>query len=142
MVYVKRIKSNGSPLLNKQCLTCGEADGKAYKMVLNFNDFPDYSEEKREAYYINQNIEREEKKQKERNAFFLEYNLYLKSETWMNKRTLVLKRDNYTCQSCLISQATQVHHTTYRHVYNELLFELVSVCKQCHDLITKLDRGE
>ena len=70
------------------------------------------------------------------------YEPYLNSDEWKSKRDLVLKRDSFLCQSCLTSKATQVHHTTYKHVFNEPLFELVSICKPCHDLITKLDRDK
>ena len=72
--------------------------------------------------------------------FIEKYRPYLKSKEWKDKRLLVLKRDNYVCQSCLKSKATEVHHLTYKHVFNEPLFELVSICNPCHVFITKLDR--
>lgn len=56
---------------------------------------------------------------------------YIKSDEWKNKRQLVLKRDNYTCQICG-KKAEQVHHLSYAHRENEYLFELVSLCEQCH----------
>lgn len=68
------------------------------------------------------------------------YNEYLRSDKWKTKRERVLKRDNYLCQACLLNQATQVHHSTYEHVFNEPLFELFSVCDSCHEKLTTLDR--
>ena len=40
------------------------------------------------------------------------------------------------CEGCGVRRAAQVHHLTYEHVGDELLFELVAVCGQCHDRIT------
>jgi len=61
-----------------------------------------------------------------------EYQLYLLSATWEQKRQLVLKRDNHLCQGCLTNKATEVHHLTYDHKYNEFMFELISICGPCH----------
>jgi len=63
------------------------------------------------------------------------YNIYLNSRIWKNKRDVVLKRDNYICQGCLKNKATEVHHLTYDNIYNELFFQLISVCKPCHNII-------
>lgn len=60
------------------------------------------------------------------------YRAYLASFAWRQRRSAVLQRDEFTCQGCLAANATQVHHLTYDHVGNELLFELVSVCDECH----------
>ena len=68
------------------------------------------------------------------------YNEYLQSYQWQDKRLRVLERDNYLCQSCLEQDATQVHHLTYKHVGNEPLFDLISVCDECHKSITFMDR--
>lgn len=70
--------------------------------------------------------------------WWAEYNKYMKSKAWATKRGLVLQRDNHTCQSCLKNVATQVHHLSYRFVDflgNEPAFDLMSVCKECHDAI-------
>jgi 5-methylcytosine-specific restriction endonuclease McrA len=79
-------------------------------------------------------------KEWEKIIWFKEHNDYLRSNKWHEKRDAVLKRDNYLCQACLIHRATQVHHLSYEHWRNEPLFELVSICKDCHDLITKIDQ--
>jgi hypothetical protein len=72
--------------------------------------------------------------------FWDKYSEYLRSDSWKNRRLLVLERDNYMCQACLSNIADEVHHLTYKHVFNEPLFDLISVCKPCHDGITKMDR--
>lgn len=63
------------------------------------------------------------------------YHNYLRSNEWVEKRDRVLKRDNYTCQSCLICPADDVHHLTYEHKFEEFCFELISLCRDCHKRI-------
>jgi len=75
-------------------------------------------------------------------SFFNAHNNYLKSPTWKEKRDEVLKRDNYLCQSCLKARATEVHHLSYAHWQQEPLFELVSICHECHEIITKIDQSK
>ena len=69
------------------------------------------------------------------------YDAYIASPAWAQKRLLVLQRDGYVCQSCHRATATQVHHLTYRHLGNEPLFELASICTPCHEQITEADRA-
>jgi 5-methylcytosine-specific restriction endonuclease McrA len=68
------------------------------------------------------------------------YTDYLKSPRWRVIRGVVLSRDKGICQACLREKATEVHHLTYVHIFNEPLFDLVSVCEDCHAKITHLDR--
>lgn len=68
------------------------------------------------------------------------YQEYLQSEKWAWKRALVLRRESYLCEACRERPATEVHHSTYRHIFDEPLFELHAVCHDCHEKITELDR--
>ena len=71
------------------------------------------------------------------------YNEYLRSESWRRRSRMCLERDGYKCQAyegCL-GRATQSHHLTYRHLYNEPLFDLISVCQSCHEKITEMERS-
>ena len=61
-----------------------------------------------------------------------DYNSYLASPEWKQKRKTVLARANGICEACLQEKATQVHHLTYDHLFDELLWELVAVCDGCH----------
>ena len=63
------------------------------------------------------------------------YDLVISSIDWLNVRDKALTRDNYTCQGCLEARATQVHHLTYKHLGSEFLFELISLCDDCHKRI-------
>jgi len=71
-------------------------------------------------------------KRKERQDYYR--NNYLKSDAWLRKRYVVLKRDNWRCVFCG-DRATQVHHKKYAkyNIGKEPIDWLVSVCKSCHD---------
>lgn len=58
------------------------------------------------------------------------------------KRALVLKRCDGMCEGCGVVKATELHHTTYEHLYNEFLSELLRLCHSCHDRITREGRTE
>jgi predicted HNH restriction endonuclease len=61
---------------------------------------------------------------------------YLKSFTWHTLRKQVLHRDHYTCRDCGITGVPlEVHHITYERFEHELLSDLVSVCRDCHQAI-------
>lgn len=70
-----------------------------------------------------------------------EYRHYLNSPEWAEKRAAVLKRSKGICEGCLAEPATQVHHLTYDHIYDELLWELVAVCRRCHEKAHFIDGG-
>ena len=65
------------------------------------------------------------------------YLKYLNSDAWAKKRDMVLRRDNYLCQACLVNRATQAHHLTYSMLGREPLFDLIAVCAECHKEIHK-----
>lgn len=77
-------------------------------------------------------------------AWWAKYEIYLRSREWREKRADVLERDNYRCQARLAHicarRATEVHHITYAHVGNEPMWELRSLCHECHEAITTMDR--
>lgn len=61
-----------------------------------------------------------------------EYDAYLQTETWQAKRAKILARCGGLCEGCGERRALEVHHLTYAHFGDELLFELVALCKPCH----------
>jgi hypothetical protein len=66
----------------------------------------------------------------------IEYKEYIRSRAWDTKRVLVLKRANYTCEGCgMKGKPLDVHHKTYKNLGDEFLFELVAVCRECHERI-------
>lgn len=145
---VKYVVEGGSIQVRQQCMSCGWCSGNS---IGGFSKdqreaLPPLDESKRDlfndtkfAYRRAFNSNAAEKKAAiKRKEWFDQYSNYLKSPEWREKRDLVLKRDNYKCQSCLISLATQVHHKSYAFVDmngSEPAFDLVSVCMPCHDRI-------
>ena len=59
---------------------------------------------------------------------------YLQSPKWNKKRLAVLQRDQYTCQSCGVTNVPlHVHHMSgYELIPNEPTTCLISLCETCH----------
>lgn len=58
---------------------------------------------------------------------------YMASPRWKNLRQLVIARCNNRCEGCGRAAVAHVHHKTYDHLGDELLFELVGLCAGCHE---------
>jgi 5-methylcytosine-specific restriction endonuclease McrA len=50
-------------------------------------------------------------------------------------RAKVIKRAGGICEGCLTCAATDVHHLTYRNLFAEFMFQLVALCRGCHDRV-------
>ncbi len=61
----------------------------------------------------------------------IEYNEYMNSEEWKNKREEILLRD-MECRACGNQWYPHVHHLNYKNFGNENLNELIRLCKYCH----------
>ena len=61
------------------------------------------------------------------------YEIYLRSDKWQKKRQAVIERQKGICQGCESEPIEEIHHLTYTHKYNELLFQLVGLCATCHN---------
>ena len=85
-----------------------------------------------ELKYYKKQQEREQEREQNSIEWFKQHNEYLQTNQWKAIRLKVLKRDNNLCQGCLEAPATEVHHLNYDHWKNELMFELLSVCYDCH----------
>lgn len=58
---------------------------------------------------------------------------YLQSSQWRKLAKRIRKRDNYTCQSCGITDTQlEVHHITYERFTTELDTDLITLCRHCH----------
>lgn len=136
-----------------RCATCGRAGSAVAKAALSDSEKRgaegrtfSMAEERRagDAVAAERVRAASERRATESERWWSEYDAYLRSDKWrFDKREPVLRRDEYLCQarlSCCTNEATQVHHTTYRHVFDEPLFDLVAVCRECHQEITAVDR--
>lgn len=122
----------------RQCRTCGAHLGVVPKsQVPDVGALPEYDETARQRWCEKRAAEAQARFDAQRAARDAEwwawYDAYLASPEWQAKRAKVLTRDGFRCRGCETRRATQVHHLTYARVGRELLFDLVSVCDECHD---------
>lgn len=147
---VRRVKlSNGSIQVRDCCVSCGSAVGlakrqtdKAWVATLPWADVEliDSYESRRKAELDSLILDLARRQGAARGRFTKAYSEYLKSDAWKAKRALVLKRCGGVCEGCGVVPATEVHHCHYDHLFNEFLFELLGLCHDCHDRLTKENR--
>lgn len=124
-----------------QCLTCGRSASNAIGHG-NVKVFPPEWDDMLEVRFETAVRERlAEERAAESDQMSVQtlarreaYQRYLQSSEWGERRKLVLQRDRNTCQGCHKARADEVHHLSYAHVGRELLYELVSLCRQCHEV--------
>ena len=137
----KRQIANGTWQAGWHCQNCGRFVTRAFK---SFSKVPEVIvdetiaqefEKRCSEFYSQRSRDFATKKQEESERWKRWYSEYLSSNEWRQRRLKVLSRDKNTCQACLDSPATEVHHLTYERVGNEPLFDLVSICSSCHQKV-------
>lgn len=124
----------------RQCITCGAA-GRAISTRETLSEIG----QNKQAPQFNDDLEAQWYAQKHV-AYLLtyseiepilreEYEQYLKSPEWRSVRSRILNRANGKCECCERAPPTEVHHTTYVRLGNELDDDLLAVCAFCHWLI-------
>lgn len=136
----RRAIRGGSVQYVYQCVVCGRSMNQPIAHAIIERDYadqvmPEFDESLEESYVKRVIEESEGRARDKRAAFFERYNAYLRSPEWAEKRRRVLARCKRVCEGCGAAPATEVHHLTYEHVCAELLFELVGLCKSCHDRV-------
>lgn len=134
-----QIVSGGGTQRKHQCLICGSAKGGAAKLDKSVH-VPQWDTSLRSRWEEGKADERREIEELwvERTEELVTdgYELYLNyisSDDWRYKRKRILQRDGNICQACLAAKASEVHHHTYDNLYEEFMFELVAVCRPCHE---------
>ena len=135
-----RWRSRAANLIGRQCLECGRAIGGWLKHSdVDVDAIGDWQEEPAplapDAMAL-VGVRDRQPKVVERD----EYEQYLGSLVWRRRREKVMARANGMCEGCLSNQAEDVHHTTYAHVYNEFAFELIALCRSCHERVHDLSQ--
>ena len=138
--YAKKLKSNGDYFIKKQCFKCGESISSQCKFLdiggkNKLHLIRDFDEDLNNSFYELKREVKIEMRKEEILKHTKKYYEYLESDLWKLKRKYVLKRDNNICQACLSAEANDVHHLTYNRVFDEPLFDLISVCRNCHKKI-------
>ena len=131
----RRVVEGGAVQFWRQCVECGHAAGPVKKSEAR-GDEPDFDGEIRTRVWREsweaRAAEVEAQKQAMSFARRAEYTAYICSRAWAEKRELVLKRAAGVCEGCGKKPPAQVHHLTYDHLGDELLWELKAVCMDCH----------
>lgn len=60
------------------------------------------------------------------------YERYIGSAQWAEKRLAIMERAGGVCEKCTKRKARQVHHLTYKNLFDEPLEDLQAVCMPCH----------
>lgn len=131
--------ANGGRQRKPQCLICGAASGQPMRIDRS-QSVPKWDYELQPQW-----LAELEERRRELEAVLIErtaaleltgyvyYEEYLRSAEWAEKRELVLTRDGGRCQACYQASATEVHHLTYDRIFEEPLFDLVAICRPCHE---------
>lgn len=157
---LRKVKlSNGTIQVKHQCKKCGNSAGCAVKYKntnIDINaiewfddDLKSRVEQERELIRINfweqfnagRSAYHERQSEKWHQDTQERRRIYFASAAWKLKRMKVFERDQYMCQSCFNTKATEVHHLNYDHFGNEPLFDLISICRYCHQQVTNMDKN-
>ena len=145
---------NGTKHFVLQCLVCGSqvrplrrdeiAERQDAMVNRGFDeDLQRQYQEERRREIDHWRARRDQIRQHRADLWWNRYNAYLDSTEWQERRQRRLQLDNFQCQARMVGctgRASDVHHLTYDHVFDEPLFDLISVCRMCHDKITAMDR--
>ena len=148
-VIVKRVNSAGNPFFTRYCPHCGVKFGGGHipRAKAEAEGISAYSEADMEAAaeaytnlrgshfdsIVDAAAERAlEAREQEREDWRKGYDDYLRSPRWKAKAAKIMERAGGTCEGCLSREATEVHHRTYEHVFEEFAFELIALCSPCH----------
>jgi 5-methylcytosine-specific restriction endonuclease McrA len=133
-----KVISGGRKQVATQCLDCGiNVDGRWLPQTgLDMASLKPWDETIALNYQRATASQRNATLYQERLRRHEEYERYIcSSDNWQAVRTKVMKRDAYLCQGCLENAATDVHHLSYTHLFDEVMFNLVAVCRDCHKKI-------
>ena len=62
----------------------------------------------------------------------MNYDDYMKSVEWDEKRALRFRMDGFRCYKCGSAVNLQCHHITYERLGNERMSDLITLCARCH----------
>lgn len=145
------VSADNTPLvmrqLRHQCIDCGRLLTNALPHSMATKNTPnvdldflqrwiDYDKQQWEQRGIESKFISQKRREEQLNF----YHGYLNSQAWFERRKLVMERAGGLCEGCRQRPATQVHHLTYEHVGCEMLWELVAVCRNCHERVHDISK--
>ena len=72
-------------------------------------------------------LDNKKKKKPSRN-----YRKYLKSDEWAQLKIDLFNYRGKSCEKCGNKKRLEVHHLTYKNVFNEEPEDLIILCRKCH----------
>lgn len=66
----------------------------------------------------------------------VDYHGYMASRAWRLKRREVIEEQRGLCARCAHAPVRDVHHLSYKHLGNESSWELMGLCRPCHEYIS------
>lgn len=136
-----RTVADGRVQFCHQCMKCGQRVGRAISQLAVIGTPPPFDEHLKAHWAEQERGSRERIEQQYASAFWDDYSAYLNTPKWKAKRQKVLDRAAGLCEGCRERGPSEVHHLTYEHAGDELLFELVALCGVCHARCHKHARG-
>lgn len=137
-----RTIADGRKAYYRQCIVCGHAGSaistKTAKFEFKGRPEPRFDDELEHQWYAKKRAEYFATYQDIKPSLRAEYKAYLASDTWAQRRKIVLSRASYVCECCEHYTATQVHHKAYERIGNELDTDLMALCILCHQLLHNL----
>lgn len=135
------ILKNGTKQVREQCVQCGKPFGTPipHTKIASIDSLRRGTVELQFEYDKERRNQLGEIKKKHLSIQFRpgwgssEYQEYLKSDKWLQKRGAVMHRANGICEGCGMTEPTVVHHHHYHNIYDEWLWELVALCRPCHN---------
>jgi 5-methylcytosine-specific restriction endonuclease McrA len=121
--------------LRNYCDDCGRLVGGALKHSLATADTPELSREdamRQDRLWREYAEQRDIEKRRQTEQWRADYEAYLQTQEWADRRDRIFKRASGACEGCGEAPAEQVHHLSYEHCGNEFLWELVAICRRCH----------
>jgi hypothetical protein len=139
----RRTIRNGATRPEWQCLGCGQSTGQpvSLRRVADWESRPEWDEALSRQYADTAEAERLHEAAEDRARKRVAYAAYLQSDVWRAKHLKVLRRDEM-CRACGEAPSAQAHHLTYDRIFREPLFDLVGVCRPCHEELHRHDELE
>jgi hypothetical protein len=137
-----RKTSAGATTYGRQCLRCGACVEKVAAAKVGAAPTPPWDQdlapswqERCQDYWRRRTEWFDREREAEKEEFWRRYHEHLNSPAWAAIRRKVLRRANRVCEGCREAPPSHVHHLTYVRLGDEMLFDLVAVCEECHEKI-------
>lgn len=116
-------------LLSEKPVPIGELTEKKKKKLLKRERYKERVRKRRAG-------ERESAPKKDRPSWITQdYIDYINSEQWKLKRKQALRFHGAKCYTCGAKKLLQIHHLTYKNLFNEKMEDLRVLCMGCHSAV-------